>query len=103
MNKPDRMIRRTDARARVCLPRSFANSKVILEQVSETEIRIRKTKVIRESEVRFYEEFPIILSDRDRDIFFAALDRAPRANKALRRAMATYNRRYGKQFVDRTH
>jgi hypothetical protein len=45
--------RTTDAKARVCLPKTFANATVLIEQVSETELRIRKALVIPEDEIRF--------------------------------------------------
>src|SRR5260370_38125210 len=101
MGKTLSNILTTDQKARISLPKTFANTQVVLEQVSDTEVRIRKVKIVPEDEVRFYEEFPLALSDRDRDIFLALLDNPPPANKALRRAMARYNRRYGKQLVDR--
>jgi hypothetical protein len=87
--------RTTDQKARISLPKSFANSTVIMEQVSETEIRIRKAKVIPEDEIHFYEESVSPLSDRDRDIFLSLLDNPPPANKAFRRAAARYRQRHG--------
>jgi hypothetical protein len=66
--------RTTDAKARVTLPRGFANATVIIERVSETEIRIRKARVIPEDEMRFTEENRSPLSDRDRDRFLDLLD-----------------------------
>lgn len=86
--------RTTDKKARVCLPKTFANATVIIEQVSETEVRIRKAKVLPEDEIRFYEESLSPLSDRDRDIFLSLLDQPPRANRALRRAAAKYKRHH---------
>jgi hypothetical protein len=83
-------IRTTDEEARVSLPKSFANCTVILEQVSETEVRIRKAKVLPEDEIHFYEESRLPLSDRDRDIILSMLDNPPPANEALRRAAAKY-------------
>jgi hypothetical protein len=80
--------RNTDSKARVSLPKAFANATVIIEQVSETELRIRKAKVIPEDEIRFYEESVTPLSDRDRDAFLAMLDNPPPANEALRKLMA---------------
>ena len=47
--------RRTDSKARVRLPRSFASSTVIVEQINDTELRIRKAIVIPEDEIRFEE------------------------------------------------
>ena len=78
--------RSTDAKGRISLPRAFANATVIVEQVSDTEIRIRKAVVIPEDEVRFYEETAAPLSDRDRDRFLDLLDHPPAATEALKRA-----------------
>jgi Protein of unknown function (DUF1778) len=85
----------TDAKARVTLPRGFANSTVIVEQVSDTEIRIRKARVIPEDELRFSEETRTPLTDRDRDLFLDLLDNPPEPTEALRRAFAKYGRRHG--------
>jgi hypothetical protein len=89
--------RTTDQKARVILPRSFANATVIIEQVSDTEVRIRKAKVIPEDEIAFQEEIGTPpLSDRDRDIFINLLENPPPANKALKRAVARYKKRHGR-------
>ncbi|MFL5245091.1 MAG: DUF1778 domain-containing protein [Gemmataceae bacterium] len=87
--------RTTDQKARITLPKSFANSTVIVEHVSETEVRIRKAKVIAEEEIRFYEDSVVALSDHDRDLFLALLDNPPKPNKALRRAASRYKKRHG--------
>lgn len=87
--------RTTDAKGRISLPRSFANATVIVEQVSETEVRIRKAVVIPEDEVRFYEETAAPLSDRDRDRFLDLLDNPPAANAALKRAAARHAKPHG--------
>jgi uncharacterized protein (DUF1778 family) len=79
-------IRTTDSKGRVCLPRAFANATVIIEQVSDTELHLRKARVVPEDEVRFREESALVLSDRDRDRFLQALDNPPKPNAALRRA-----------------
>jgi hypothetical protein len=76
---------KTDRQARVTLPKSFANATVLVEQVSETEVRIRKAVVLPEDEIRFYEESFPPLSDRDRDAFLALLENPPPPNEALRR------------------
>jgi hypothetical protein len=91
----DSVSRTTDAKGRICLPRAFANATVIIEQVSDTEIRIRKARVIPEDEVRFYEETAAPLSDRDRDRFLDLLDNPPKPNAALRRAAARHAKRHG--------
>jgi hypothetical protein len=87
--------RSTDAKGRVCLPKGFANATVIIDQLSETELRVRKAVVIPEDEIRFAEESVSPLSDRDRDRFLELLDNPPKANPALRRAAAKAAKRHG--------
>jgi hypothetical protein len=82
----DMETRSTDSKGRICLPRGFANATVIIDQVSETELRIRKAVVIPEDEVRFYEESTPPLSDADRDRFLQLLDHPPAPSPALKRA-----------------
>jgi hypothetical protein len=87
--------RSTDAKGRICLPKAFANATVIIDQLSETELRIRKAVVVPQDEVRFDEETAAPLTDRDRDRFIKLLDHPPRANAALRRAAERNPRRHG--------
>lgn len=87
--------RTTDAKARISLPKAFANSTVLIEQVSDTEVRIRKAKVVPEDEYRFVEESSPPLSDRDRDLFLKLLENPPKPNKALRQAFAKSRARDG--------
>jgi len=87
--------RTTDAKGRISLPKAFANATVIIEQVSETEVRIRKAPVIPEDEIRFYEESVAPLSDRDRDRFLDLLDYPPAPNEALRRAFKKHSQTHG--------
>jgi uncharacterized protein (DUF1778 family) len=75
--------RSIDAKGRITLPRAFANATVIIEQISENELRIRKARVIAEDELRFSEETPIVLSDHERARFLRALDNPPKPNAAL--------------------
>ena len=83
----------TDEKARIILPKSFANSTVLVEQVSDTELRIRKARVIPEDDLPFVEETIAPLSDRDRDVFLALLDNPPPPNEALRRLMRSGHER----------
>lgn len=78
--------RNTDSKGRVTLPRGFANSPVIIEQVSDTEVRIRKAVIIPEDELTFHEETAAPLSGRDRDRFLEMLDNPPEASAALKKA-----------------
>jgi hypothetical protein len=87
------LTRTTDRKARVSLPQSFANSTVLIEQISDTELRIRKAQVIPEDELRFTEESSRPLSDRDRDLFLALLENPPPANEALKEAIREYKDR----------
>jgi hypothetical protein len=82
--------RTTDKKARVTLPRAFANSTVIVEQVSDTEVRIRKAVVIPEDEIRFAEEMRTPLSPRDYDQLVELINNPPEPNETLRRAFAKY-------------
>jgi hypothetical protein len=81
------VTRSTDAKGRVSLPRAFANATVIIEQLSENELRIRKARVVPEDEVRFAEEAPIVLSAEERERFLRALEQPPKPNAALWRLM----------------
>lgn len=49
------MTRRVDARGRVRLPSDFANQTVIVERVSENEVRVRKARVARKRKYRLKE------------------------------------------------
>jgi hypothetical protein len=85
--------RTTDKKARVSLPKAFADCTVLIEQVSDTEVRIRKAKVIPEDEIQFYEEMIPPLSDRDRDLFISSLENPPPPNEALRKLMGKKEKR----------
>ncbi len=85
------VTRSTDPKARVCLPKGFANTTVIIEQISATELRIRKARIVPEEELHISEESAeTVLTDRDRDLFLALLDDPPPANAALRQAAEAY-------------
>ena len=79
-----------DAKARVTLPEGFANAPVILEQLSDAEVRIRKAKMTPGTSAVFPEETITTLSDRDRDLFLRLLENPPKAIAALRKAMAKH-------------
>ena len=87
------ITRTTDPKGRVSLPRGFASATVIIEQISDTELRIRKAQVVAEDEIRFAEESRAPLSDRDRDLFLKLLDNPPPANEDLRRAAKPHQKR----------
>jgi len=81
----------TDAKARLTLPKSFANATVIVEQISKTEIRVRLAK----DELPFAEESVTPLSDRDRDRFLDLLAGPLAPNKALKAAVGRHKARRG--------
>ena len=87
--------RTTDAKARLVLPKAFANATVIIERVSETEVRVRRAKVVAEDDLAFAEESTSPLSDRDRDRFLELLAKPPAPNKALKKAAARHKARRG--------
>jgi hypothetical protein len=90
----------TDEKARITLPKNFANSTIMVEQVSETELRIRKARVIPEDDLRFVEQAMAPLSDRDRDVFLALLDNPPPPNDALRRLLTSEHDRQNQGGTD---
>jgi hypothetical protein len=90
-----RVIRTADSRGRVALP-GFANATVILEQVDDTEYRVRKAQVIPENDLHFHEEdFPIELSQNDAAVFAKSLKKPPAPNRAARRAAKRFLSRGG--------
>ena len=90
--------RTADAKARITLPKSFAGSTVIVEQVSETEVRIRKARVVAEDDFPFtkMKKETIRLSPADRDRFLAALENPPEPNAALLKLLGGDKKRQGK-------
>jgi hypothetical protein len=84
----------TDKKARLILPARFANSAVLVEEVSETELRIRKAVVLPEDEMPFTEEQRPPLADEDRDFLLALLAAPPKANADLKKAAKEYRRRH---------
>ena len=57
------LTQRTDAEGRVTLPSDFASTTVIIDVVSENEVRIRKVAVATGVEPQFVEESARPLSD----------------------------------------
>lgn len=85
----------TDANANVTLPMSFANTTVIIEQVSDEEVIIRKAEITSEEKIIFREEIVTPLSDRDRDCFLEMLDNPPPPNDVLMDAVRRYKEKRG--------
>jgi hypothetical protein len=77
----------TGPQARVDLPAAFANATVQVEQVSETEVRVRVVPAAQA--VTFPEEGRKPLSDRDRDRLLELLDNPPAPTESLKRALAS--------------
>ncbi len=87
------MASTTDAKGRLVLPKGFANATVIVELVSETEIRVRRAKFVAEDELPFAEESATPLTDRERDHFLALLAEPPAPTPALKKAAARHKAR----------
>jgi hypothetical protein len=85
----------TDKKARLILAARFASSAVLIEEVSDTELRIRKAVILPEDEVPFTEEQRSPLSDEDGDFLLSLLSAPPKANATLKKA-AREHRRAGK-------
>ena len=89
-------IRTTDKKGRLCLPRSFANATVIVEQISDTEVRIRRRRSFRKMKCASMRSCRVLHSRiGTATIFLALLDNPPPPNEAFRRAAAKYMKRYG--------
>ena len=88
-------IRTTDATGQLLLPMAFTNSTVIVEQISETEVRIRRTNVVAEEDLPFAEESGTSLNDDARNQFLELLANHPVANQALQKAAIRHNGRRG--------
>jgi hypothetical protein len=82
-------IRVTDSKARLTLPRSFANSTLLLEIRSDNEIVIRKAKVVPIPDEDTTPE-TLTLSARDWDFFMAALENPPPPGEALKKLMTKF-------------
>lgn len=44
--KNELIVRTTDSNARISLPKGFANVTVLVEQVSDSEVRIKKVEIV---------------------------------------------------------
>lgn len=88
--------RTTDAKARLVLPKAFANATVIIEQVSDTELRVRRARVVAEDELAFAEQSAAPLSDRDRDRFLSLIENPPVPTPALKKAASRHRIRRGR-------
>jgi hypothetical protein len=84
-----------DATARVVLPKGFAKATVVLEEISETEVRISKTSGSAEVEGEFPEQSATTFSDRDRDLFLQLIENPPPPNAALQRAISQRRKQDG--------
>lgn len=87
-------IYRADRKGRITLP-GLAGATVVVEQVSETEFRVRKAQVVPEDEMPYYEQSLNPLSDRDRDLLLELIDNPPKPAPALKRAAARHKARHG--------
>lgn len=88
----------TDAKGRLVLPKSFANVIVVIEQVSDSELRVRRVPGAPQAsgdEMPFVEETSSQLSDRDRDRFLDLLANPPAPTASLKKAAARHKARRG--------
>ena len=89
-------VRTVDSKARLLLPKAFANSTVIFESISDTEIVIRKAVVIPEASLPTIEDTLQPLSNADRDFFLNLIDNPPEPNDAFRKAAERYKEWHGR-------
>ncbi len=67
---------------------NVAEARVVLEEISEMEVRIRKTGAASEVQAEFPEEKITTLSDRDRDLILKLLANPPAPYEALPKLFA---------------
>lgn len=70
------MIRTVDSKGRVSLGRRFANKPVIIEDLSDTEVKVSLARVIPEREMWLYQ------NPEAREMVFSALERLKRGEFA---------------------
>lgn len=88
-------VRVADSKARLTLPKSFANATLLVEQISDVEIVIRKAKVVplTPSDGLQPDSSPRPLSPADWGLFLSLLDNPPPPNTALKKAFARRKKR----------
>jgi len=84
-----------DSQARITLPAEFAETTVLVEMVSPSEVRIRKVDESIHELSAAPESSVTVLSDRARDRFLELIESQPTANAALREAMSKRRGRDG--------
>ena len=85
----------TDKKARLVLPARFANSAVLVEEVSETELRIRKAVFLPEDEIPFTEMNRSPLSEHRPGLPAFSPRRSSPPNVELKKAAREHRRRHG--------
>lgn len=83
-------IRESDSKGRITLPRGFANATLLLEQVSDVEVIIRKAKLVplQPGQQADSDLGVIRLTADEFDSFVAALDNPPAPNDRLRQLLS---------------
>jgi len=78
----------TDSQARLALPSSFVNTRVEVEQISETEVRVRRLSAHEPAGFPFPAESAAALSELDRELFLQLLSNSSALDRALQEAAA---------------
>lgn len=89
MSRPASEIRVTDSKARLTLPRAFANATLLLEVRGDNEILIRKAKVVPVGD-QGSEPETLTLNATDWAAFIAAIENPPKANPKLKKLLRDY-------------
>ena len=82
-------IRVTDGKARLTLPRAFANATLLLEVRGDNEIVIRKAKVVPLADAGAEPE-TLTLDSTDWAAFMAAIESPPKPNAKLKKLLRNY-------------
>src|SRR5262249_33651334 len=92
-------VRVTDSKARLTLPKSFANSTLLVEVISDVEIVIRKAKVVPLGPGGELppDSSPAPLSAADWQLFLSLLDHPPALPKKLQQGMDGQRKKTGEE------
>ena len=95
-------IRVTDSKARLTLPKAFANSTLLVKVVSDVEIVIRRAKVIplMPGGELLPDASPAPLSTTDWDLFLSLLDNPPPVPDDFNAAIADQKKKLRKPKAD---
>jgi hypothetical protein len=96
-------IKKADSKGRVTIP-SLANETLVIEQIGDSEFRVRVASTVPIHDLSFPEDRPGVLADKDVEKLVDILDNPPEPNRAAKKAAKEYKeylKRHGRSVDDR--